>query len=101
MSGKIYNEEEKVEIVEEWKNSGLGTTLFAREKGIPESTLRGWVKEDREMSFGTIDIKESKQVPNTASNRMIFSSNNIRIELKDGFDKEFLRKMVEVLINDK
>lgn len=89
MSGKIYSEEEKIEIVEEWKNSGLGSKTFARSKGIPESTLRGWIKEDREMSFGAIEMKENKPVLNTASNRMIFSSNNIRIELKEGFDKEF------------
>ena len=91
MSVKIYTEEEKIEIVEEWKNSGLGSTTFAREKGIPDSTLRGWIKEDRDMSFGTIDVKESKQISNVVSNRMVFSSNNIRIELKDGFDKQFLR----------
>ena len=32
---------------------------------------------------------------------IIFANENIRIELREGFDKGFLRRIIEVLINDK
>ena len=30
----------------------------------------------------------------------IFTNDTIRIELREGYDKEFLRSIIEVLIND-
>ena len=45
MRVKTYSEEEKMAYVEEFKNSGMGSTTFAREKGIPESTLRTWLNK--------------------------------------------------------
>ena len=102
MRVKTYSEEEKMAYVEEFKNSGMGSTTFAREKGIPESTLRTWIREDRNLEFGAIEIGAPKiNTAEVLKKKTVFANENIRIELKEGFNKEFLRKIVEVLINDK
>ncbi len=102
MSVKTYEKEEKQAFVEDFKNSGEPLARYALEKGIPETTLRGWLKEDRNLSFGAIEIKASSTpLPRVTKSATVFATENIRIELKENFDKELLKKIVEVLINDK
>ena len=98
---RSYSEEEKMEYLEEFKNSGLGITTFARQVGIPETTLRGWVKDENNLAFGKINLKPTSPViPKIPKNIMVFANENIRIELKENFDKAFLRKIVAVMCND-
>lgn len=101
MSVQTYSEDEKKAVIEDYKKSGLGSTAYAKEIGIAESTLRGWIKEDRGMSFGAIEIKPSATIPKAKNNTMVFVCENIRVELGEGFDKEFLKRIVEVLCNAK
>lgn len=98
---RSYSEEEKMAYVEEFKNSELGATTFARQNGIPESTFRGWIKDTNDLSFGIINLKPTPSVVSKmAKNVMVFANESIRIELKENFDKVFLRKVVEVMCND-
>lgn len=100
MSVRTYEKEEKQAYIEDFKNSGETIGRYALEKGIPETTLRGWLKEDRELTFGAIEIKPSNMpLPKTTKSATVFATENIRIELKEGFNKNFLRNIVEVLIN--
>ena len=102
MSVRTYEKEEKQAYVEDFKNSGETLSRYALEKGIPPTTLRGWIKEEQTLSFGAIEIKPSNTViPKSTKAATVFVCENIRIELKEGFDKNFLRKIIEVLINDK
>ncbi|MEG1059829.1 MAG: hypothetical protein RR189_02845 [Bacilli bacterium] len=102
MSGRTYEKQERQAYVEEYKNSGETLVRFALEKGIPETTLRGWVKEDKELTFGAIEIKSpTAPLPRIAKSATVFATENIRIELKENFNKALLKKIVEVLINDK
>ena len=102
MSVRTYEKEEKQAYIEDFKNSGESMSRYAMEKGIPEATLRGWIKEDRELTFGAIEVKSSNvPLPRIAKSATVFATENIRIELKENFDKILLKKIVEVLINDK
>lgn len=103
MRGKVYTNEEKIAYVEEFKSSGQSITSFCKDRNLPSTTLRDWIKLDRNVAFGTINLgvathENQKPIINQPT---IFVEPNIRIELKEGFDKNFLRKIVEVLINDK
>lgn len=100
MSVRNYEKEEKRAYVEDYKNSGETLARYALEKGIPETTLRGWIKEDRDLTFGAIEIKPATTpLPRVTKSATVFATENIRIELKENFDKELLKKIVEVLIN--
>ena len=102
MSGKTYETEEKQAYVEDYKNSGETISRYALEKGIPESTLRGWIKEDKDLTFGAIELKSGKSpLPKVTKSATVFATENIRIELKENFNKEILRQIVEVLLNVK
>ena len=102
MSVRSYEKEEKQAYVEDYRKSGETLAKYARENGIPQSTLKGWIKEEETLSFGAIEIKQSNTViPKSTKSATVFVCENIRIELKEGFDKNFLRRIVEVLINDK
>ena len=100
--GRVYSEEEKRLHLDQYKVSGMLKAEYARENDIPETTFRGWVKEENEADFGTVEINgsESEKAVRIAK-PTIFTNETIRIELREGFDKEFLKRIIEVLINDK
>ena len=99
---KMYSEEEKRSYLDSFRVIGESKTAYARENNIPEATFRAWVKEEEYQTFGVIRINnETPAVVTTKKQSTIFSSENIRIELKEGFNKVFLRKVVEVLISIK
>ena len=98
---KIYEEEEKRMYLDAFSVSGKTKTAFARDNNIPEATFRAWIKEDENLTFGAIQLNNDTQSIKNKKQSTIFSCENIRIELKEGFDKEILKKIVEVLINDK
>lgn len=98
-----YTQAEKLAYVEEFKASGMSQKRFAKEKGIPDTTFRGWLKSDRALEFGEICLKPpatNYEPKEPVRKTMVFAREDIRIELREGFDKQFLRKIVEVLIND-
>lgn len=98
---KVYEEEEKRMYLDAFNVSGKTKTAFAREHNIPEATFRAWIKEDEYLTFGAIQLNNNAQPIKCKKQSTIFSCENIRIELKEGFDKNFLKRIVEVLINDK
>ena len=99
---KMYNEEEKIAYVEDFKSKNLSIAEYAKNVGIPETTLRDWLKIDRELGFGKINIKAPsfEQPKAIVKKPIVFVNENIRVELKEGFNKQFLRKIIEVLIDD-
>ncbi|MEG0873580.1 MAG: hypothetical protein RSE57_06545 [Clostridia bacterium] len=100
MYRKSYCLEEKMSYVEEYKNCNVSLSTFSKENSIPESTLRGWLKEDQDLSFGAIELEQTHTTVNGVSSKIVFACENIRIELKKNFDKNLFKKIVEVLLND-
>ena len=97
-----YSQEEKIAYVEDFKISGMSIAEYTRCKNIPNTTFRGWLRLDKALAFGEINIKPQTQAIPPApvvKKTMVFAKEDIRIELKEGFDKDFLRNIVEVLIN--
>ena len=76
------SENEKKEILEEFKKSNLAIASFARQKSIPESTFRGWLRNEREIDFGAINVQDSFVLPKPPST-ILFNYPNIKIELTE------------------
>ena len=51
MTIRTYEKEEKQAYVEDYKNREESLARYALEKGIPETILKGWVKEDAYFKF--------------------------------------------------
>ena len=94
-----YTDKESERYLAEYQNSDLTVSQFAREKGIPASTLKGWLNKETDIRFGELQIEENTRTTMVRPNKD-FITENIRIELKYGYNKEFLRKVVEVLMED-
>lgn len=99
---RIYSDEEKRSHLDQYKVSGKCKTEYARENDIPEATFRAWIKEENYSDFGILEpsTNESIKVAKVVK-PIIFSNDNIRIELREGYDKEFLRRIIEVILIDK
>lgn len=101
-----YSEKEKDNYLKEYKESKLSLSKFAKEKGLSQATLKYWVQKANDLSFGEVEMESQEQKPQTfetkSSNNfrkpITFSTEDIKIELKEGFNKELLRRIVEVLI---
>lgn len=99
---RTYSDEEKRAYIEEFKASGMSQSAFSNEKGIAKTTFRDWLKMDKQMAFGEIDLNQTGNLTEKKpkyKKTMVFAKEDIKIELKEGFDKQFLRDIVEVLIN--
>lgn len=79
---------------------GLRIEEYANQYNISENSLRKWIQEDKESTFGKISTDTLSLELNIEKN-IVFKNGNIHIELREGFDKEYLKKIVEVLINAK
>ena len=94
-----YTDKERERYLEEYQNSDLTMTQFAREKGIPASTLKGWLSKETDIRFGELQTEVNTRTAMLRPNR-VFITENIRIELKYGYNKDFLKNVVEVLMAD-
>ena len=99
-----YSKEEKMACVEEFRASGMSINAYAKEKEIPKSTFRGWLKLDKAIEFGEINLRETfiEQASNpiyAMKETTVFINEYIRIELKKGYNKELLKNIVGGLIN--
>lgn len=94
-----YTDKERERYLEEYQNSDLTISGFAREKGIPASTLKGWLNKETDIRFGEVQTEENSRTSMPRPNK-VFITENIRIELKYGYNKEFLKRVMEVLMED-
>ena len=97
---RIYSEEEKRLHLDQYKVSGKTKTEYARINAIPEATFRAWIKEENFANYGMLDINGSEAPMAKIIKPTICANENIRIELRNGYDRKFLREIIEVLIND-
>ena len=99
----MVNKEKRKAYIQEYFASDLSQRDFANSKGISTSTLKNWLKDYEEQpKFGKIDLADNNitTVEKQLSKRTIqFFCENIKIELKEGYNKNFLRNIVEVLNN--
>lgn len=55
-----YPKEEKEQLIEEFKNSGLSIASWARKNGLPISTITGWVSKHDKKSKKSKHSKDVK-----------------------------------------
>ena len=100
---RVYSDEEKEEYLAEYHESGKSKSEFSREKDIP-TTFRRWIDNENRSTYGMIYLnklnKEKQPVMSNILKPTVFVSSKIKIELQEGYDKNLLRSVVEVLIND-
>lgn len=67
---------------------------------ISEVRLRKWLEEDKQKTFGKIDtdmLEIQYNMECELEKTLVFKSNKIHIELTQGYDKDYLYRILEVL----
>ena len=93
--------------VEGFKKSHLTLTEYCRMMKLKIEDMKNWLKEYKEPElFGKInladlmekDTKESSpKVETSISSPLKFETSNIKIELKEGYDKKLLKDFIEMV----
>lgn len=101
-----YSEEEKKRWMEEFKRNGKSAKAYAKEIGVPASTIRFWARKEINKkynnSFGKIKIVDDVTTNITGDKTQVkYCGSKITIILEKGYDKKFLMNVIEVLVNDK
>ena len=100
-----YNLEDKKKWLEDFKKSTKSAAGYAKAIGVPETTFRMWIHENENKqynnTFGEITLAENTIITSQEKKEVIiFQGRKIKIELEQGYSKETLKKIIEVLIND-
>ena len=121
---KEYTETEKNKYVSEFKKCHLSIGEYSDKMKIDVKNLKQWLKEYKEPAkFGTIDVakitsnvpadvtavkntKKQKETDEIEQSKNVtpgipvkFETDRIKIELKEGYNKKFLKSVIEVLTN--
>lgn len=85
MSARKYSKQEKEKYVEEFKNSNESQTTFAKARGIPEATFRGWLnhQNNNDICFGTIELNETDDIEFSLINERKVRSRYIKCLMKN------------------
>lgn len=70
---------------------------YAKQKKLREETLRKWLQENKDATFGKISTNLMAMNFNVEK-KIVFKNESIHIELCNGYNKEYFKKIVEVLM---
>lgn len=111
-----YSRKEKRDILEEIRQSDLSVVKFAKEKGIPASTIFTWIKKEKEYKQATEESLNQKydntlvEVVLPKKNKKIFQDNNTEnkqalvlacngcaVQISDNFNQDTLKRVLQVV----
>ena len=96
---KEYSEADKAKYCRGFKKCTLPITDYAEKMGIPVEELKVWLKEYKELlPYGAINIASlfEHQNDNSTKTSFKFSTETIKIEIAEGYDRNVLKKILEL-----
>lgn len=98
---KEYSKEDKIKYCQGFKKCTLPLANYAEKMKIPIEGLKQWLKEYKEPpAFGAINLSEvfaENNVENKKS-KFKFCTNSIKIEILENYDKEILKKILDLMV---
>lgn len=92
-----YPKEEKEQLIEEFKNSGLSITSWARKNGLPISTVTRWVSKHDKKSKHSKDVKFIEIKTTQAGKTLKMEIGAVNIVVDRYTDLELLAKVIKVV----
>ena len=84
-------------MIEEFKNSGLSISSWARKNGLPISTVTGWVSKHDKKSKHSKDVKFIEIKTSQPSNTLKIEIGAVNILVDRYTDLELLAKVIKVV----
>ena len=104
MKRRRYSNRQKREYLEEYRKSGKTPAEFSKRKNIVLSTFCNWLRESKSEiepqsdielevneDFGEVKIEDINP-------SLMLVTDKIKIELQEGYNKQFLHKLMEVIL---
>ena len=101
---KTYSEDEKIKFIQGFRSSNIPIIEYCNAMKIECKELNKWMREYKKIpKFGMIELGSKEDttiadVETEATIGMKFESKGIKIELADNYDKNFLIKIMEVIV---
>ena len=92
-----YPQEEKEQLIEKFKNSGLSIASWARKNGLPISTVTGWVSKHDKKSKHSKDVKFIELKTTQAGKTLKMKIGAVNILVDRYTDLELLAKVINVV----
>jgi len=98
-TSRDYSESERVQYLEQWKESGMGLPAFSLHSGIPLTSLRYWVyggskKNKRRTvhsaSFLPVQITEAQDTPLEV---LLELPGKVRLTIRGSVSAEYLKSL--------
>lgn len=86
------SDEEKRELLAEWRASGLSRAAFARQQGVSPSSLYRWRRALERPAFVEVVAAEP-----TGSAFVLRLPRGVEVDVSPGFDAAELRRLVQAL----
>jgi transposase-like protein len=92
-----YNKEEKALWIEDWQQSGQGSSAYAKSNGLNPQTFERWIKTESETETEFIEV-QVPEIP-TANQRseILIEKGNMRIHIAAPLGCNELRAVMEGL----
>ena len=85
---------ERQALVAQWRASGLAMYKFARQHGVPFTSLRRWQLKYTEPTFAQVELVEP---PSSPALIVELAHTGHRVHVPPGFDAAELRRLMEAL----
>ena len=87
-------------VYTEGQNSLRNQAQYSNENRMSKTSQNNWQKQGEQFVFGQINTRiKNQNIARVDEKKTVFSNETLRIELKEGFDKDFVLKIVKVLID--
>ena len=99
-----YDEAQKSEWLSNFKKSNISVRCYSKEIGVPSATFRSWLAKEKSRTsnqFGIVNLVKNNEVEIVGSSEISIKTEKIKIELSKGYNKKMLKKLIEVITDDK
>src|SRR5271157_2998317 len=96
--GVLRSAEERERLISGWRASGRSVPVFARQEGVPSSTLYQWVRPvNRQAAPRILRVVRKARAARPRDERLVIEVGSARIRVAAGFDRAVLACVLEVL----
>ncbi len=98
---KQYTKEDQQKYCAGFKKCTLPITDYAEKMNINVEDLKKWLKEYKEpLPYGAINLTKLIEQPKEPTKGIYvkFTTDAINVELKENYDKDLLKKILELLV---
>ena len=73
-----YSREERAKLLEGWRRSGKSISAYVKEKGLVRWTFTKWLKTERDLKSGFVEVPAAALNPMAHARRILQSTRHVQ-----------------------